>query len=121
MTRHVSNSRRNRQEQQAVTACLKASGGLWTAAPPDYANFSRTEVSKKLEQVRDTVLAETNAPKAKVEAAYDRTQYFFESSFDFYELKKDLGRRIKRAFLVPVRSTRLDYPDYLEDRQWVCE
>jgi hypothetical protein len=114
MTGHASNLRRNRQEQQAVTACLKATGGLWTALPPDYVNFSRTEVLKKLEQVRATVLAETNAPKAEVEAAYDRTQYFFDSSFDFYELKKDLGRRIERAFLVPVRSTRLDQ-DHLEE------
>lgn len=107
----LTSCKRTPQEQAAVTACLTATGGSWTESPPDYANFCRAEVSKKLEQVRDAVLAETAAAKADVEAAYGRSQYFIDSSFDFYERKKDLGRRIERAFIVPVRSTRLDQDD----------
>lgn len=94
-----------------MTAFLKATGSPWTALQPDYADFSRADVSKKLEQVRDAVLGETGATMADVEAAYERSQYFVDSSFDFYEQKKDLGRRIERAFVVPVRSTRLDHND----------
>lgn len=121
MSAGVSNSSVNRREQEAVTNCLKATGGSWTAVPPDYANFSRAEVLKKLEQVRDAVLAETNAPRAEVEAAHDRSQYFVESSFDFYERKKDLGRRIERAFVVPVRSTRLDHDHGTEGSGYASE
>jgi hypothetical protein len=112
MTRAIRNSyKRTMQEQEAVTAFLKATGSPWTALQPDYADFSRADVSKKLEQVRDAVLGETGATTADVEAAYERSQYFVDSSFDFYEQKKDLGRRIERAFVVPVRSTRLDHND----------
>jgi hypothetical protein len=114
-------SKRHRQEQKAVTACLKATGGHWTASPPDYTDFSRAEQSKKLEQVRDAVLAETGATKADVEAAYDRSQYFIDSSFDFYERRKDLGRRIERAFVVPVRSTRADPADLGEGSGYASE
>ena len=101
----------NSEEQKAVTDCLKATGGLWTELTPDYANFSRADMSKKLEQVRDAVLVETCASNADVEEAYQRTQYFIDSSFDFYECRKNLGRRIERAFVVPVRSTREDPAD----------
>lgn len=104
-------SRRNAQEQDAVTSYLKATGGPWAALPPDYATFSRADLSKKFEQVRDAVLAETDAAKGEVEAAYEQSQYFVDSSFDFYQGKKDLGRRIQRAFVVPVRSTRHDQAD----------
>lgn len=102
--------KRSTQEQDAVTAFLKASGGPWTALP-EYAHFSRADLSKKLEQVRDAVLGETSAAPAAVEAAYEQSQYFVDSSFDFYEQKKDLGRRIERAFVVPMRSTRFDHND----------
>lgn len=104
-------SKRTVQEQEAVTACLKATGGSWAALPPDYATFSRADLSKKFEQVRDAVLSETNAAKADVEAAHEQSQYFVDSSFDFYECRKDLGRRIGRAFVVPMRSTRDDRAD----------
>jgi hypothetical protein len=107
----VNSWRRDAKEQEAVTASLKATGGAWTASPPDYTTFSRVEVSKKLEQVRDAVLGETGASNADVEDAYERSQYFIDSSFDFYERKKDLGRRIGRAFVVPIRSTRVDPAD----------
>jgi hypothetical protein len=110
----------SRHEQQAVTDCLKATGGLWTAAP-DYATFSREDMSKKLEQVRDAVLVETSAANVDVEAAYQRTQYFIDSSFDFYEGKKDLGRRIERAFVVPVRSTREDPADLANGSGYASE
>ncbi|MFZ0902804.1 MAG: hypothetical protein WAN71_02760, partial [Mycobacterium sp.] len=109
------------QEQKAVTDCLKATGGLWTALPPDYANFSHADMSKKLEQVRDAVLGETGAANADVEAAYQRTQYFIDSSFDFYECRKDLGRRIERAFVVPVRSTREDPADLAKGSGYASE
>jgi hypothetical protein len=112
MSTEINNSRKQTiQEQEALTASLKATGGPWTALPPDYTNISRAEISKKLEQVRDAVLAETGAAPAEVEAAYERSQYFVDSSFDFYEGKKGLGRRIERAFVVPVRSTRVDSAD----------
>jgi hypothetical protein len=99
------------RELTAVTSCLQATGDAWTASPPDYAHFSRADMSKKLEQVRDAVLGETDAPNTEVEEAYQRSQYFVDSSFDFYEGRKDLGRQIQRAFLVPVRSTRDDPSD----------
>src|SRR6185437_1869457 len=99
------------QELTAVTSCLQATGDAWTASPPDYAHFSRADMSKKLEQVRDAVLGETDAANTEVEEAYQRSQYFVDSSFDFYEGLKDLGRQIQRAFLVPVRSTRDDPSD----------
>ena len=99
------------QELTAVTSCLQATGDAWTASPPDYAHFSRADISKKLEQVRDAVLGETDAANIDVEEAYQRSQYFIDSSFDFYEGRKDLGRQIQRAFLVPVRSTRDDPAD----------
>ncbi|OBG44283.1 hypothetical protein A5672_09820 [Mycobacterium alsense] len=111
MTDEMRFSPMTHQEQRAVTACLKATGGPWDASPPDYATFSRAELSKKLEQVRDAVLAETCAAKTDVESAYERSQRFVDSAFDFYEGKKDLGRRIGRAFVVPVRSTRSDPAD----------
>ncbi len=114
-------SKRHLQEQQAVTACLKATGGVWNASPPDYTDFSRAEQSKKLEQVRDAVLAETGAAKADVEAAYERSQDFIDSSFDFYERKKGLGRRVERAFVVPVRSTRADPADLGEGSGYASE
>jgi hypothetical protein len=105
-----SNNMRDLGEQKAVTACLKATGYPWNT-PPEYTNFSRADMSKKVEQVRDAVLAETDAAEADVEAAYERSLSFIDSSFDFYESKKDLGRRIERAFVVPVRSTRSDHDD----------
>jgi hypothetical protein len=112
MTVKISNPhKRTLREQEAVTACLQATGGTWTVSTPDYSDFSRAEVSKKLEQVRDAVVGETDAVKDDVEAAYEQSQYFIDSSFDFYERKKDLGRRIERAFVVPVRSTRHDPAD----------
>ena len=104
-------SKRTPQEREAVTAYLKATGDPWTALPPDYTNFSLCELSKRLEQVRDAILGETDAAKADVEAAYERSRYFLDSSFDFYEGKKDLGRRIERAFVLPMRSTRFDQDD----------
>lgn len=76
--------------------------------PPDYASFSRAELTKKLEQVRDAVLSETDAVPAEVDAAYERSQYFIDGSFDFYEGKRDLGRKIGRAFVVSMRSDRQD-------------
>ncbi len=76
--------------------------------PPEYDNFSRYDLTKRLEQVRDTVLVETDSPQDQVEKAYEKSQSFVDSSFDFYEGKKDLGSRIGRAFVVPMRSDRLD-------------
>ncbi len=122
MTSQMRNSRTiSPREQEAVTASLKATGGPWAASPPDYAYFSRAEASKKVEQVRDAVLAETGAARADVEAAYERSQYFIDSSFDFYEGKQDLGRRIARAFVVPVRSTRLDEDDAQQGSGYASE
>lgn len=99
---------RTAEERDAVTAHLEREGGEWTSMPPDYTNFSRAASLKKLEEVRDAVLSETNADDSDVEEAYGKSQYFIDSAFDFFEGKKDLGRRIERAFVVPMRSTRLD-------------
>jgi hypothetical protein len=101
-------SRRCREERQAVTASLKGTGGSWTAAPPEYDSFSRAELSKKLEQVRDAVLVHTAAPRDEVEDAYQQSQTFIDSAFDFYEGHRDLGGKIGRAFVVPMRSNRVD-------------
>lgn len=99
---------RTPEERAAVTAHLKQEGGAWTSMPPDYLNFSRTDLLKKIDEVRDAIISETNSDESEVDAAYDKTQYFVNSSFDFFEGKKDLGRKIERAFVVPMRSTRLD-------------
>lgn len=104
---------RTREERDAVTAYLRSSGGPWTS-PPSYTTFCREDLSKKLLQVRDAVLSETDATSSEVESAYTQTQYFVDSSFDFYQGEKGLGERIRRAFVVPMRSTRADR-DTVED------
>lgn len=101
-------STRTPEERMAVTTRLQSDGGEWTTMPPDYMTYSRDIVLRKLDAVRDAVLSETDANPTDVERAYEKSQYFTNSSFDFYEGKKDLGRRIERAFVVPMRSTRLD-------------
>lgn len=98
---------RTRQEQEAVTSHLKSTGGAWISMPPDYETFSQAELSKKLEQVRKAIVSETESDPSEVQHAYEQSQHFIDSSFEFYEGKKDLGR-IGRAFVVPMRSDRLD-------------
>lgn len=99
---------RTADERAAVTSYLKQEGGSWTSMPPDYTNFSRADLSKKLREVRDAVLSETNSVPAEVDAAHEQSQLFVDGSFDFFEGKKDLGRKLGRAFVVPMRSDRRD-------------
>ena len=102
------NGMRTREEREAVLARLQADGGEWTSMPPDYTTFSRENVLMKLDEVNEAVLTETDADPTEVDEAYRKSHDFVNSSFDFYEGRKDLGRRIERAFVVPMRSTRLD-------------
>ncbi|HUO61925.1 MAG TPA: hypothetical protein VMT96_00540 [Candidatus Bathyarchaeia archaeon] len=99
---------RTPEERDAVTAFLMEKGGEWTSMPPDYTAFSREAQAEKLEDVHKAVSEETDAPQAAVDAAYEKSLEFLDSSFDFYEGKRDLGRKIGRAFVVPMRSDRLD-------------
>lgn len=99
---------RTLEERAAVTTYLKREGGEWTSIPPDYTNFSRNDLSKKLKEVRKAVLSETDSHLADVDLAYEQSQAFIDSAFDFYEGKKDLGRKLGRAFVVPMRSDRRD-------------
>lgn len=107
-TNNYGNGHRTSEEREAVLAKLKSDGGEWISMPPDYTTFSRDNILTKLDEVRDAVLSETDSDPVEVEEAYKKSQYFTNSSFDFYEGTKDLGRRIERAFIVPMRSTRLD-------------
>jgi hypothetical protein len=96
---------RTREEQDAVTTSLKTTGGPWTCAP-DYDNYSRADLSKKLEQVREAVVMNTNADAREVEAAFETSQAFIESAFDIFEGKRHLCDKVGRAFVVPMRSDR---------------
>lgn len=97
---------RSPKERAAVTRRLKMEGGEWTSMPPDYTNFSRSFLTQKLQEVRRAVEQETDAHAADIDAAHEKSQYYVDSCFDFYEGKKDLGK-IGRAFAVPMRSERI--------------
>lgn len=117
----LSNGARTREEREAVLARLKSEGGAWISMPPDYTTFSRDAVLEKLDKVSEAVLAETDADAADVEDAYKKSTYFTNSSFDFYEGKKDLGRSIERAFVVPMRSTRKDHDEMTQGNGYASE
>ena len=108
MTNNSETVARTPEEREAVTNHLKSEGGNWVTGSPDYTSFIRRVLSSKLKQVYNAVLSETNAPVGEVDSAYEKSQFFVDSTFDFYEGKKDLGRRIGRAFVVPMRSNRED-------------
>lgn len=74
--------------------------------PPEYELSTRTEISKKLEQVRDAVLVDTDADPADVESAHEQSQEFLASAFDFFSGGRKLDGKIGRAFVVPMRSDR---------------
>lgn len=105
---------RTSEEREAVSARLISEGGEWTVMPPDYTNFSRKDLLQRLESVYKAVTHETNAPRAEIDTAYEASQNFTNSAFDFYEGKKSIGRKIGRAFVVPMRSNRID-EDYASE------
>lgn len=76
--------------------------------PPDYTNFSRGYLLGKLDDVYEAVTSETDAATAEADKAYEGTEAFINSAFDFFEGKKDIGRKVGRAFVVPMRSNRRD-------------
>ncbi len=99
---------RTAEERAAVSTYLENEGGEWTSMPPDYTNFSHGFLAQKLEDVYKAVIAETNARVSDVDTAYEASQLFLDKSFDMYEGRADLGRKIGRAFVVPMRSNRRD-------------
>ncbi|MCA9334671.1 hypothetical protein KC953_00835 [Candidatus Saccharibacteria bacterium] len=115
------NGVRTREEREAVLARLKSEGGAWISMPPDYTTFSRDSVLMKLDKVNAAVLAETDADVNEVAEAHEKSVAFANSSFDFYEGKKDLGRSIERAFVVPMRSTRNDYDEMMQGNGYASE
>ncbi|QZA06315.1 hypothetical protein K3U94_14895 [Mycolicibacter heraklionensis] len=95
-------------EIAAVSAHLEAKGGIWTAMPPDYTDFSRDQLLKNLSDVAIAVGMETDADPAAISRAHEKNQDFVERSFDYFEGTRTVGRPIARAFCVPMRSSRHD-------------
>lgn len=75
------------EQRNLVTEYLRSTGGGWVSSPSDYRVCTRSELAKKLEQVRDAVLLTTNAAPADVETAYAQSLRYVDRSFDFYEGK----------------------------------
>jgi len=98
---------RSAAERDAVTDHLKSSGEDWTSGTPNFHRSTRADMLKKLEQVRDAVLLNTDAAPAEAEAAYEDSYTFVDQSFDFYDGTRTLGVELGRAFLVPMRSDRV--------------
>lgn len=99
---------RTPEEQAAVSAFLSSKGGIWTAHPPNYSEFSRKQLLQNLDDVLEAVTLETDANLVGVKQAYLDSQTFIHASFDFFEGRRDLGRPVARAFCVPMRSSRSD-------------
>ncbi|MGV0626563.1 hypothetical protein [Mycolicibacter minnesotensis] len=99
---------RTPEERDAVTAYLNSKGGVWTARPPNYAEFSREQLLRNLEDVAQAVTSETDSDQLEVKQAYLESETFVHASFDYFEGRRDLGRSIARAFCVPMRSARSD-------------
>lgn len=105
---------RTSQEMAAVSAHLSAQGGVWTATPPAYSGFFRDRLLRNLQDVAVAVATETNAEPREIARALEASQYFVNRSFDYFEGRRGIGRRIGRAFCVPMRSSRDDHANASE-------
>ncbi|WP_024796567.1 hypothetical protein [Tomitella biformata] len=97
------------EERAAVTASLKSALGPWVEVP-SYDIFSRKSSHNKLDAVYRTVTRETNSSQTEAADAYRASQVFIDKIFDMYESRNSevLGRKVDRAFVVPMRSDRRD-------------
>src|SRR5262245_16747344 len=98
------------EERAEVANYLKATGGTYFTEP-DFLGFSRADLHKKHELVREALEMITDVPHDVLEATFQHGEGFIDSTMDFREGKKDLGRKLGRAFLVPMRSSIFDYDD----------
>ncbi len=76
--------------------------------PPNYLDFSRDRSLQKLEEVYKAVTSETNVDRSEIDSAREVTECFVHSSFDFFEGRRVIDRKIGRVFVVPLRSNRHD-------------
>lgn len=98
------------EERKAVTAHLRAKGGVWVETPTDdtYMNYSRDDQHAKMEAVYQAVKSEVDVDAQQLELDYKRSQEFIDKAYDLYERRGTdiLGYEVGRAFVVPMRSDR---------------
>jgi hypothetical protein len=101
-------AQRTGEEMAAVDAHLEAKNEAWTTTVPNYTDFDRDQLLRRLDDVAGAIVMETDADGADVARALRESQDFVHASFDFFEGRRDIGRSVSRAFCVPMRSTRDD-------------
>lgn len=104
----LKNNTRTPDEFNIVSERLRAKGGIWTQPIPDYSTFKREVSLQKLEDVYSAVSGVTDASQSEIDAAYYQSVAFAENTFDNFESNDTevLGRKIDRAFVVPLRVDR---------------
>lgn len=90
----------------------------WTG-PPVYADYSRSDVTDRIDQVHAAIRAESDATAEQVAAAYDATMRFVDESFDAYETGsfRDL-HGVGRAYVVSMRVNRHSPADASDGMQF---
>lgn len=108
MSGNTINSTRTPEEFDIVSQRLREKGGVWTRPVPDYSTFSRSSSIQKLNDVYEAISGVTDASQSQIDKAYERSIAFAESTFDNFESETSdvLGRKIDRAFVVPLRVDR---------------
>lgn len=103
---------RNRQtvtgdeERQEVQKYLRNEGGPWVSMPPDYTTFDRSAQLRKIDDVARAVEYVICPDADELDSAYYKSWRFVNSAFDFYSGRREIGRAVARAFVVPMRSDR---------------